>query len=39
MLSSKRVFIATILGIIFGIVCMLMASSSPDPTKFVSQEI
>lgn len=30
MLSSKRVIIATVLGIIFGVVCMLMAKANPD---------
>ncbi|NQU06451.1 MAG: hypothetical protein HQ568_10190, partial [Calditrichaeota bacterium] len=30
MLSAKRVFIATICGFIFGVVCMLLASSNPD---------
>jgi MFS family permease len=31
MLKAKRVIIATICGFIFGIVCMLLASSNPDP--------
>ena len=31
MLTAKRVVIATICGFIFGIVCMLLASSGPDP--------
>ena len=30
MLSAKRVIIATVCGFIFGIVCMLLASSNPD---------
>ena len=30
MLSAKRVLIATICGFIFGVVCMLLASSNPD---------
>jgi len=37
MLNYKRVIIATILGIVFGIVCMLMASSDPD--KVVEPQI
>jgi hypothetical protein len=36
MLNYKRVIIATILGIVFGIVCMLMASS--DPNKVVEPQ-
>lgn len=31
MLTTKRVLIATICGFIFGIVCMLFASSGPEP--------
>lgn len=30
MLTTKRVLIATICGFIFGLVCMLLASSNPD---------
>lgn len=30
MLTVKRVLIATICGFIFGIICMLLASSNPD---------
>ena len=30
MLTTKRVFIATVCGIVFGIVCMLLASSNPQ---------
>ncbi|MCF7811530.1 hypothetical protein K9N50_11135 [bacterium] len=32
MLSPKRVIIATICGFIFGLVCMMLASSNPDVT-------
>jgi len=32
MLTAKRVVIATICGFVFGIVCMLLASSNPDST-------
>ena len=35
MLKAKRVIIATIGGIIFGIVCMLFASSGPEPISNV----
>ena len=31
MLTAKRVVIATICGFIFGVVCMLLASSGPNP--------
>jgi len=31
MLTTKRVLIATISGFIFGLVCVYMASSGPDP--------
>ena len=30
MLTSKRVIIATLCGVIFGLVCMYLASSNPD---------
>ena len=30
MLTTKRVFIATICGFIFGLVCMYLASSNPE---------
>ena len=33
MLSTKRVLIATICGIIFGIICMLFATSNPDAAE------
>ena len=33
MLTTKRVFIATICGLIFGIICMLFASSNPDAAE------
>jgi hypothetical protein len=32
MLTSKRVIIATICGIICGFICLGLASSNPDPT-------
>ncbi len=36
MLTTKRVIIATICGFVFGIVCMLFASSNPDPTQTIT---
>lgn len=33
MLKTKRVLIATICGFIFGLVCMLLASSNPNETE------
>lgn len=39
MLTSKRVLIATICGFIFGIVCMLLASSNPDATESLSTSL
>lgn len=39
MLNSKRVIIATILGIIFGLVCMFMAKSNPDATEALTPSI
>jgi len=39
MLTSKRVLIATICGFIFGIVCMLLASSNPDATEQLSTSL
>ena len=33
MLKAKRVIIATLCGILFGIVCMELASSNPDPAN------
>ncbi len=33
MLKAKRVIIATLCGILFGIVCMSLASSNPDPAN------
>jgi hypothetical protein len=33
MLTTKRVTIATICGFIFGMVCMYMASSGPNPVE------
>lgn len=36
MLTTKRVLIATICGFIFGIVCMLLASSNPDAAEQMS---
>jgi len=29
MLTTKRVLIATICGVVFGVICMLLASSDP----------
>jgi len=31
MLTTKRVVIATICGLVFGFVCLLLASSNPEP--------
>ena len=31
MLTTKRVIIATLCGLVFGFVCLLLASSNPDP--------
>ncbi len=39
MLTSKRVIIATVLGIIFGLVCMFLAKSNPDPANPLGPEI
>jgi MFS family permease len=36
MLTTKRVIIATICGFVFGIVCMLLASSNPNPAHPVT---
>jgi hypothetical protein len=36
MLSSKRIVIATICGLICGFICMALASSNPDPATSVS---
>ncbi len=36
MLTTKRVVIATICGFVFGIVCMLLASSNPNVTEPLS---
>lgn len=33
MLTAKRVIIATICGFIFGIICMIFASSNPNATE------
>ena len=33
MLSTKRVFIATICGLLFGVVCWYLATSNPDATE------
>lgn len=35
MLTTKRVLIATICGFVFGLVCMVMASSGPEPVDNV----
>lgn len=39
MLTAKRVIIATICGFVFGIICMLFASSNPDATGTLSASI
>ena len=39
MLTAKRVLIATICGLLFGLVCMSMASSNPDSTQTLSASI
>jgi hypothetical protein len=36
MLTAKRVIIATICGFVFGLVCMFLASSNPEPTAQLS---
>ena len=36
MLTSKRVIIATLSGVIFGLVCMTLASTNPDPVEPVT---
>ena len=36
MLTTKRVIITTICGFVFGIVCMLLASSNPNATEPLS---
>jgi hypothetical protein len=36
MLTTKRVLIATTCGFIFGLVCMLLASSNPNPVEQIS---
>jgi hypothetical protein len=36
MLTSKRVIIATLSGVVFGLVCMTLASSNPDPVEPVT---
>ena len=36
MLTFKRVFISTVCGFIFGIICMLLASSNPNATESVT---
>ncbi len=33
MLKAKRVVIATLCGVLFGLVCMSLASSNPDPAN------
>jgi MFS family permease len=39
MLTLKRVLIATLCGFIFGIVCMLLASSNPNSTEPITLTI
>ena len=36
MLTAKRIIIATICGFIFGIVCMMFASSNPESTEMLT---
>ncbi|NIR94061.1 MAG: hypothetical protein GWO08_10410 [Gammaproteobacteria bacterium] len=36
MLSNKRVIVATLCGLIFGLVCMTLASSNPSPVEPVT---
>jgi len=36
MLTSKRVIIATLSGVVFGLVCMTLASTNPDPVEPVT---
>ncbi len=39
MLTTKRVMVATICGILFGLICMGLASSNPDATEEVSSMV
>jgi len=39
MLTAKRVIIATLCGLLFGLVCMGMASSNPDAAQTLSASI
>ena len=39
MLTAKRVIIATICGLIFGFVCMAMASSNPNSSETLTTSI
>jgi len=39
MLTAKRVIIATLCGVVFGIICMGLASSNPDATQELSATI
>ncbi len=39
MLKTKRVIIATLCGVLFGFVCMFLASSNPDPSSPVTDMI
>ena len=36
MLSAKRVVIATLCGLVCGLICLTLASSNPDPTASMS---
>jgi hypothetical protein len=36
MLSGKRVIIATLCGLLFGVICMTLASTNPDPVEPVT---
>ncbi len=39
MLTVKRVIIATICGFVFGVICMFLASSNPEPTEQITAAI
>ncbi|MDW7681674.1 MAG: hypothetical protein SCK70_13995, partial [bacterium] len=39
MLTTKRVLLATICGVVFGVICMLLASSDPEITPLIKWSI
>ncbi len=39
MLTSKRVIIATLCGLVCGLICMGLASSNPDPASALSANL